>query len=266
MGLITFNADDSAAYEKSMGRWSRRLAVPFIEFASIGGATKVLDVGCGTGSLAFALAGMIPRAIITGLDCSQAYINHAREQAADTGLWFEQGDAAALLYKDGEFDAVLSLLALNFVPDPERAVGEMKRVTKRGGVVAASVWDYRGGLTFLRMFADTAAALDPAGEAFRTKLLSTPLTAPGEFVTVWRKIGLRDTVETSLTIRMEFKSFADYWEPWLGGQGPIGNYVVSLTTEKRTRLEHHLRLAYLSGGEDGPRSFAATACVVRGTV
>jgi hypothetical protein len=128
------------------------------------------------------------------------------------------------------------------------------------------VWDYRGGLTFLRMFADTAAALDPAGEAFRTKLLSTPLTAPGEFVTVWRKIGLRDTVETSLTIRMEFKSFADYWEPWLGGQGPIGNYVVSLTTEKRTRLEHHLRLAYLSGGEDGPRSFAATACVVRGTV
>jgi len=259
-----FNANDPVAYERSMGRWSRRLADLFIEFAAPPGRGKILDVGCGTGSLAFALAKAAPETVITGLDYSQAFCEHARVQSINPRLRFDQGDAAALPYGDGEFDATLSLLVLNFVPDAEGAAREMKRVTKPGGVVAAAVWDYRGGLMFLRIFADTAAVLDPNGEAYRAKQFSSPFTGPGEFEVAWRSMGLREVTQTSLTIRMDFTSFKDYWEPWLSGQGPVGAYVTSLSEDTKKQIEHHLRLAYLAGGTDGPRSFAATAWGVRG--
>ena len=153
---------------------------------------------------------------------------------------------------------------LNFVPEAERATAEMARVTKPEGVVAACVWDFRGGLTFLRVFADTAAALDPGGEAFRARQFSAPFTGPGELAAAWAQLGLREVEQAALTIRMEFASFADYWEPWLGGQGTVGAYVTSLSEAKRRLIEHHLRLAYLAGGDDGPRSFAAIAWAVRG--
>ena len=218
-----YTANDPAAYEQSMGRWSRRLAAPFIDFAAPGYPTSIVDVGSGTGSLAFALADVAPAARITGIDHSQAYVDFTRSQAPDDGrLTFEQGDAAALPYEDEAFDAALSLLVLNFVPDAERAAREMVRVTKRGGVIAACVWDCRGGLTFLRVFADTAATLDPGGEAFRAKQFSAPFTGPGELAAAWTKMGLHEVEQIALTIRMEFRSFADYWGPWLGGRGRSG--------------------------------------------
>jgi SAM-dependent methyltransferase len=260
-----YKANDPAVYEQSMGRWSRRLARAFLDFAAIGSPKTVLDVGCGTGSLTFAVAASTPQATVTGLDYSQAYLDFAASRASgDQRLSFEQGDAAALRFDDQAFDATLSLLVLNFVPEADRAARELVRVTKSGGVVAASVWDFRGGLTFMRVFADTAAALDPDGDAFRAKLFSSPFTGPGEFAAAWAEMGLREVEQTALTIRMEFTSFSDYWEPWLGGQGTVGAYATALTDEKRTLIEQHLRRAYLSGSDDGPRSFAATAWAVRG--
>jgi hypothetical protein len=99
---------------------------------------------------------------------------------------------------------------------------------------------------------------------FRAKQFSAPFTAPGELEAAWTRQGLGEVEQTALTIRMEFASFADYWDPWLGGQSTVGAYVTGLSDAKRRLLEHHLRLAYLAGGEDGPRSFAAAAWAVRG--
>jgi hypothetical protein len=93
------------------------------------------------------------------------------------------------------------------------------------------VRDFKGGLTFLRVMADTAVVLDVEGEAFRAKQFSSPFTGPGELAATWSGMGLKEVVQTSLTIRMEFSSFADYWMPWLGGQGPVGAYVTSLNEE-----------------------------------
>ena len=260
-----YTANDPSVYELSMGRWSRRLAGPFLDFAAIGAVGKVLDVGCGTGSLTFALAQIAPDAVIVGIDHSQAYVDHARSKAPEAvRLKLEQGDAAALPYADGAFDAALSMLVLNFVPDAEKAASEMARVAKPGSVVAACVWDFRGGLTFLRVFADTAAVLDPGGAVFRAKQFSAPFTGPGELEAAWTRQALGEVEQTALSIRMEFATFADYWDPWLGGQGTVGAYVTGLSEAKRRLLEHHLRLAYLAGGEDGPRSFAAVAWAVRG--
>src|SRR4051794_36312807 len=117
-----YNADDPAAYERSMGRWSQLLAVPFLDFALGRTApTTLLDVGCGTGSLPFAAAERLPGAAITGLDHSDAYVAYAQAHSVEPRLRFEQGDAATLPYGDASFDATLSLLVLNFVPDTQRA-------------------------------------------------------------------------------------------------------------------------------------------------
>ena len=207
-----YSADDPAAYERMMGRWSRLLAIPFLGFAApSSAAASILDVGCGTGSLTFAAADLLPGAAITGLDHSEAYVSHARSRATNARIRFEQGDATALPYGDAAFDAVLSMLVLNFVPNARRAAGEMVRATRPGGVVAAAVWDYRGGLTFLRTFLDTAAPLDEGAAALRERQFSAPFAGPGEFGAAWRAMGLRDVTETSLTIRAYFANFDDYW-------------------------------------------------------
>ena len=258
-----YRASDAAAYERSMGRWSARLARPFVDFAGVAGAGHVLDLGCGTGSLAFALDA--PR--VTGLDQAEAFVAAARARAGgDPRFTFDQGDAQALPYPDAGFDAALSLLVLNFVPDPMRAAREMVRVTRPGGVVAAAVWDFRGGLGFIRLCADIAAVLDPRGAAFRDWQLAAPLSAPGELAAAWTALGLRDVAQEGLTIRTDFADFADYWDPWLAGQGTVGAFVASLDPAARGALEHHLRAAYCAGGPDGPRSFTATAWAVRGVV
>ena len=260
-----YNANNAAAYEQLMGRWSRRLAPLFIDFAAIGDVSSVLDVGCGTGCLTFVLAEAFPSARIRGLDYSQAFIVDASSKApADGRLVFEQGDATSLPYEDRSFDAALSMLVLNFVSDAQKAARELVRVTRDGGTVAACVWDFRGGLTHLRVFADTAAALDPSGEAFRARVFSGPFTRSGEFASTWTEMGLREVEQTSLTIRMEFNSFTEYWEPMLAGQGTAGAYVQSLDSAKRSLIEHYLRCAYCAGDADGPRSFTATAWACRG--
>lgn len=259
-----YKAGNAEVYERLMGRWSRRLAPPFIQFAAPGNADTLIDVGCGTGSLTFALAEAFPQAHVLGVDASSAFLDYARARAAAPRLSFREADATALPFAQGQFSAALSLLVLNFIPDYRSAAQEMRRVTMPGGVVAAAVWDFAGGFTHLRMLLDTAALLDPAGDALRTKLFAAPLTGPQELAALWSEIGLRDVTFSSLAIRMDFETFMDFWAPFLGGEGSIGPYVAGLDKDMRANLEHHLRRAYLSGREDGARSFVASAWVVRG--
>lgn len=262
----SYAANDPEAYEQMMGRWSRKLAPQFVAFAAPHNPATILDVGCGTGNLAVALASHFRDAKVTGVDQSRSFLASARSLAPESGrLSFDEGDATALPFADHSFDATLSLLVINFIPDAERAVREMVRVTKPGGTVAASVWDYPGGFSIVRLLADTAAALDPSGEAYRARQFSARFTGVDELATEWTRLGLRNVEQTTLMIRMEFESFDDYWKPWLGGQGTAGAYVTSLSDDKRSRLEHHLRLAYLGGRADGRRSFTAAAWAVRGT-
>jgi SAM-dependent methyltransferase len=261
----SYTASDPDAYEQMMGRWSRKLAPQFASFADLGYPSHILDVGCGTGILSLELATRFPEARVTGIDPSSSFLAAAALlNPKNERLTFHEADAMALCYPSESFDAVLSLLVLNFVADPVQAAREMVRVTKPGGLVAASVWDYPGGFTFVRMFADTAAALDQSGEDYRAKQMSALFTGPGELATEWTRLRLQDVAQASLLIRMDFEDFDDYWKPWLGGQGTVGAYVNSLPKEKRVRLEHHLRLAYLGGRADGCRSFTATAWAVRG--
>lgn len=261
----TFVATHADGYEQLMGRWSRQLALPFLDF--VGGAVgdRVLDVGCGTGHLAFAVARRSGAARVRGVDIAEPYVEHARRHNQDPRVVFDVADACALPFPDHSFDRVLSLLVLHFVPRVDQAISEMRRVAKPGGIVGAAVWDVRGGFVANRMFFDTAAALDPNAIARRAKNYTRPMTRPGELGQAWRNAGLNDVVETALSIRMEFASFSDYWAPYEGKDGPGAEYVATLGAAERTRLRDAVEVAYLDGEADGPRSYSALAWAVKGT-
>lgn len=262
----TFTAGDGDGYERMMGRWSRRLAEPFLDFVGTADGERVLDLGCGTGSLASALVQRCRVAQVHGIDFAPAYIDHARRNQPDPRIAFEVGDACALTCPAHSFDRVLALLLLHFVPNPERAIAEMRRVARPGAVVGAAVWDVRGGFVANRLFFDTAAVLDPQAHERRARNYTRPMTRPGELEIAWHAAGFTDIVATSLSIRMAFASFDDYWAPYIGKDGPGAEYVATLGDAERARLREAVRLAYVDGEPDGPRSFAALAWAVKGIV
>lgn len=190
------NAD---AYELFMGRWSRVLASALLEFARIDDGWHILDVGSGTGSLGLEIAKRKPRCQITGIDLSPEYVAYVNSQHSNSAMRFEIGNAQILAYPTGQFDASLSLLAFNFVPDPREALAELKRVTRRGGPICAAVWDYGGRMDMLRAFWDAAVALDPGAEQADEKHM--PLCRAGELTQLWKQAGLADVEDEALKSR-----------------------------------------------------------------
>jgi len=171
-----------------MGRWSRKLADAMLDALALPRSLSVLDAGCGTGALADALAVRDPAARITGIDISPAFLEAARARVPCGD--FRQGDLTALDLPDAAFDAALSLLVLQFVPDRAKAVAEMVRVTKPGGLVAAAMWDFTGRFAFLRAFADSVAITEPEGEAFRARYWADPVGAPGRMAALFEVAGI----------------------------------------------------------------------------
>ena len=260
----TFNAADGDGYEAQMGRWSQRLAGPFLDFVGSANGECVLDVGCGTGRLAFALAERCQTKQLRGVDFSPAYIEYATRRNSDPRITFDVGDACALAFPDRSFDRVLSLLVLHFIPRAEQAIAEMRRVARPGAVVGAAVWDTRGGYVANRIFFDTAAVLDPKANERRARAYTRPMSRPGQLAKAWLAAGLTNVTETTLMIRMEFASFDDYWVPYTGKDGPQAEYIATLGDAERARLRDAVRLAYVDGEPDGPRSYAALAWAVKG--
>jgi SAM-dependent methyltransferase len=251
-----------AAYDPYVGRWSRRVAREFVAWLAIPAGSRWLDVGCGTGALSQTILDMASPRELWGIDASERYVAYARKQVTDGRARFEVGDAGALACVSAVYDAVVSGLVLNFVPQPEVAVAEMARAAVVGGTVAAYVWDYAGEMQLMRHFWDAAGALDPSaleldeGRRF-------PLCQPGPLVHLFRTARL-DQVETRpIDVPTTFRDFNDYWSPFLGGQGPAPAYAISLSDERRTALRERIR-ALLPIAADGSIHLVARAWAVRG--
>jgi SAM-dependent methyltransferase len=249
-------------YDRFMGRWSRALAIRFVQFVGVCAGDAILDVGSGTGALAAAVAAAAPSSGITGVDSAPTRIAIARTRHAGSHARFEVGDAQRLRFVDGRFDRTLSLLALNFVADPATALDEMVRVTRHGGTIAAAVWDYGRDMEMLRTFWDEAVALNPAAGTRDERHM--PLCRPGELGALWRDRRLAETCEAAITIRTSFSSFEDYWSPFLTGEGPAGAHVATLAPDERDELRLRLRRRLLGEGADGPIGLDARAWAVRG--
>jgi ubiquinone/menaquinone biosynthesis C-methylase UbiE len=248
----------AAGYERYMGRWSRLLAPHYLAFAGVKDGQRILDIGTGTGSLAQAVEAAFPQAKVVGIDPSEAFVGYAKQHSRGA---FEVGNAQALRFDPASFDHSMSMLVLNFIPDHEKALAEMRRVTRPQGVVSACVWDYAEGMQMLRVFWDEVVALDAAMEPKDERHMK--LCRQGQLGALWKKAGLADVQEKALVIDTAFASFDDYWGPFQAGVGPGGAYVASLSEERRTALEARLRKR-LPG--EGARALKARAWCVRGVV
>jgi len=247
-----------------MGRWSRRLAPQFLSWLRIPHGVHWLDVGCGTGSLAHAICSHADPASVVGCDPANALVEFASEQSRDARGSFVAVGVGSLPRRPGGYGSVTSLLALNFFPNVEAAVQEMRSVAAPDATVSACVWDYCDGMKFLRHFWDAAVALDSAaGELDEGSRF--PLCRRDRLTALFRSTGLHDVRCEPIEIPTTFASFDDYWRPFLGGTGPAPSYVASLDADRRATLARTLERT-LRPGPDGTIVLTAGAWAVRGTI
>lgn len=258
----TINWKNSEAYELFVGRWSRLAGREFLKWLAPVPGIRWLDIGCGTGALSQSILQMTEPSVVKGIDLSDSFIQYCRDRIPDQHASFDVGDALALPVETGAFDAAVSGLVLNFLPQAERALLEMKRVVRPGGMIAVYVWDYGGRMQLLRHFWNAAVALDPtAYDLDEGRRFSN--CKPGPLAEQFKKVGLFDVRAAPIDVQTEFKSFEDYWEPFLGGQGPAPSYTASLDTEQKAALRDRIR-AGLTVAVDGTISLIARAWAVCG--
>jgi SAM-dependent methyltransferase len=252
------------AYEPYVGRWSRLVAREFLDWLALPASLHWLDVGCGTGALTEAVLERAGASVVVGVDPSGGYLAYARARVTDPRATFRLGSAEALPVRDGEFTVAVSGLVLNFVPDKGRALAEMKRALRRGSSIAAYVWDYAGGMQLMRYFWDAAAALDPAAREL-DEGRRFPIAKPEPLARLWEDAGLVDVSTRALDVPTVFRSFDDYWTPFLGGQAPAPGYCMSLSSERRVALRERLRASFPIR-PDGTIHLVARAWAVHGIV
>ena len=253
-----------SAYEDFMGRWSRCLATQFVSWLCIPPGVHWLDVGCGTGSLANAICSHTEPASVVGCDPAEPLIEFARNRSRDARVTFVAAGVGGLPRRPGGYGSVTSLLALNFFPNCEAAVQEMRSVSALQGTVSACVWDYSDRMEFLRRFWDAAATVDSTARAL-DEGKRFPICHPDALTRLFRSGRLVDIRCDAIKILTTFSSFGDYWQPFLGGTGPAPSYVASLDTNRRAILSQKLDET-LPRGPDGTIVLTARAWAVRGTV
>jgi len=261
--LVSDTWERGSPYEQYIGRWSRRIAPLFLAWLDRPAGLRWLDVGCGTGALAAAIVDRCRPGSVTGVEPSEGFLALAAQNLAGKAKVLA-GTAAALPLEGGACDVVVSGLVLNFVPDLPAALSDMRRVTARGGTIAAYVWDYAEGMEIIRCFWDVAAALDPAAARLHEGT-RFPVCEPSALKAAFEEAGLAEVRVTALEVIAEFADFDDYWQPFLGGQGPAPAYAMSLAEDRCATLKDRLKSA-LTPAAGAALSLGAKAWAVRGTV
>lgn len=249
-------------YEQYVGRWSRRVAPPFLAWLGVPAGRRWLDVGCGTGALCAAIVDRCSPSSVAGVEPSEGFLKTAAENLAGRAA-LHQGSATAIPLADRSVDVVVSGLVLNFVADQRAALLEMARVTQQGGTIAAYLWDYAGKMELMRYFWDAAVELDPDA-AKLDEGVRFPLCRPDALEALFTDAGLRGVAVRPIEVPTSFPRFDDYWQPFLGGQGPAPAYAMSLDEAARARLRALIR-ERLPVATDGSVSLTARAWAVRAT-
>ena len=251
-------------YESYIGRWSRGIAVEFVDWLGAAGRLSWLDLGCGTGALSTAILERAGPASVTGIDPSPSFIDHARAATPDRRAVFLTGDALALPLAAGSADVVVSGLVLNFIPDTAAALRECVRVARPGATIAAYVWDYAEEMEPIRAFWDAAIALDPAASDL-DEAVRFPLCRPDALRQAFSDAGVVAVANRTIDRTARFASFDDYWTPFLSGTGPAPGYCAALPDERREALRA-LLAERLQPGSDGSIAMTTRAFAVRSTI
>ena len=242
------------SYDRFMGRYSVLLAPQLAALADVAAGQRVLDVGCGPGALTTELVRLVGPAGVTAVDPSEPFVAAARER--HPGVTVERAGAEQLPFPDESFDAALAQLVVHFMKDPVTGLGEMGRVTRPGGVVAACVWDHGGGQGPLTVFWRAVTARDPEADD-ESRLAGA---REGHLAALFAEAGVRDLEATTLPVHRDYAGFDDWWEPYTLGVGPAGAYLAALGPGEREDLRERCRALL----PDGPFTLTARAWAVRG--
>lgn len=223
------------AYDRFMGRYSVPLAPQLADLAGISTGQHVLDVGCGPGALTGELVRRLGPAAVSAVDPSEPFVAAVRERHPEVTV--RQASAERLPFPDDAFDAALAQLVVHFMENPVAGLGEMARVTRQGGVVAACVWDHGGGRGPHSPFWEAAREIDPGVED-QSRLAGTH---EGDLVDLFDRAGLHEIEEVALSVHVEHPTFEDWWGPFELGVGPAGAHVASLDPERREQLRERCR-------------------------
>jgi SAM-dependent methyltransferase len=256
--------DSGELYEPYVGRWSRPVARGFLGWLGQPSEREWLDVGCGTGALTETILAMCEPRAVTGVDPSDGYIDFATAHVRDGRVQFKVSDAQTMPIDTASFDAVVSGLVLNFIPDPRKATAEMRRVARSSGVVAAYVWDYAGKMELMRYFWDAAVELNPK-TAHLDEGRRFQICKPDRLETLFSAAGLKKVETSAIDVPTVFRDFDDYWSPFLGGQAPAPGYNMSLNEAERAALRE-LLYRRLPIRPDGSIHLMARGWAVKGRV
>ncbi len=253
--------ESASAYERFMGRWSRELARVLVAWLGAPPGRHWLEVGCGTGALTAGILETGHPASVVATDASEQFVAYARAALADERVRFLAASAEELPIRPGGYDVVVSSLVLNFIPDPSAALRAMRTRAADHATVTACVWDYAGGMEFLRRFWDAAVELDPTarqydeGERF-------PICSPAALEAAFRQAGFSRVGVEALQIATRFRDFDDYWGPFVGGPGPAPGYLSSLSAQSQQDLAQRLAES-LPRTQDGAIALTAKAWAAR---
>jgi SAM-dependent methyltransferase len=243
-----------AAYDRFMGRYSVQLAPQLADLADVRSGQRVLDVGCGPGALTTELVERLGPRNVAAVDPSTSFVTAARERHPEVAV--QQAPAEQLPFPDASFDAALAQLVVHFMGDPLAGLSEMARVTRRGGIVAACVWDHAGERAPLTPFWRAVGDLDETAED-ESHLAGA---RAGHLAELFAQAGLRNVVDTTLEARVPYRSFDEWWEPYTLGIGPAGAYAAALDDARRRELEDRCRQLL----PEPPFTVSASAWAVRG--
>jgi SAM-dependent methyltransferase len=250
---------DGAAYERYMGVWSRSAGDAFLDWLRPRPGLRWLDVGCGSGAFTETLAARCAPASLHGIDPSEEQLAYARTRPALRGADFRKGDALALPFPDGAFDAAVMPLVIFFVPEPARGVAEMARVVGAGGIVSAYAWDMTGGGFPYALLQEELKSMGvqvpkpPHPEASRLEALRD----------LWAQAGLARVETQAFTVRRTFSGFDEYWNCVLGGPS-VGPKLAALAAGDAEALRTRLR-ARMAADASGAITLGARCHAVKGT-
>lgn len=223
------------SYDRFMGRYSSLLAPSFADFGGIAPGQLALDVGCGPGALTAELVARLGSASVSAVDPSASFVAAVRQR--HPGVTVKRAAAEDLPFGDGTFDVALAQLVVHFMDDPVAGLSEMARVTRVEGVVAACVWDHAGGHGPLSVFWDAARELDPGADDESTFAGARE----GHLAQLLGTAGLHQIEEDVLSVRLEHRTFDDWWEPYTLGVGPAGSYLAGLDPDRQAKLRERCR-------------------------
>ncbi len=258
MGHNSHKFDDSVGYDRLMGRWSRAVGSVFLEWLAPPREADWLDLGCGTGVFTKLVVDTCdPRAVIA-VDSSAVQIDYANNQPAARLANFQVADAEMLPFDNSFFDVVASALTLNFIPDRARAMSEMRRVTRRGGIVAGYVWDF-------------AEELSPSWPLRRcVHLLSSDLppipgtadSSSAALALLFEQAGFGEVVSRSIVVTLEYSDFDDFWSAQTPAYSPTTKIIAAMSADQREALKELVK-AQLPSRPDGIVEYSARANAVK---